>query len=627
MKLVTTSNAPQVLSLLSKELLGVNAKVRDLTGGFSKLKLAIGGAMSVFAGEKILSSLARIAVKGDDLLDQQNQMLRLGISARDVTAATANYWANVAKAVPTSTVAEYLKTVKELRAVTGDITTAEKFAPAALKFDSLLSNITGTDMHGQLYKLLRAGELKGIATDPEKLNALVTQAYSYIAAFGGKLTPAMIQNLAVRGGTAWQNADLGKSFGPMAVLAAEMGTSGSGGSGSSPGVVLNQLQQLMLGAHTMSKQQAAAFAQLGILDPSKTVATGFGGGSRQLMPGAMKGSSQYAGDVPGWARNVIWPAIVRAAHGDPALEQALLAKIAPNINAQKAIELFGNPEFLKQQEKDIGLSQQVLKQGMAYSSFAKNDPKGVIAGFTDQYNSMLSAIGAPMMQAAMPVMTSITGMFTSIGQFATAHPRAIQEIGEGFAFLGGTLVAGGITALLAMLGPVGWVAALITGLGALAIKFSNIVPIVKAFGEVIAGLFHKLESLLGIGSAPNAPAGALPGFQYFDPTLYTGGGSLSPAMYGSASVASIGRSIASPMGHVSGMPMINGATSAASSGSAMRLMNDLVGKCGWSPEAAAVMAGNVATEFRIQHRLDRRPRYVIRSGTMASEFARHVSWR
>ena len=37
-KLVMTSNAPQVLSLLSKELLGVNAKVRDLTGGFQQVE-------------------------------------------------------------------------------------------------------------------------------------------------------------------------------------------------------------------------------------------------------------------------------------------------------------------------------------------------------------------------------------------------------------------------------------------------------------------------------------------------------------------------------------------------------------------------------------------------------------
>ena len=60
-KLAMTSNHSQVISALSSSLLGVNAKVSQLTGGFSRLKLAIGGAFGVFAGEKMIAGAATLS--------------------------------------------------------------------------------------------------------------------------------------------------------------------------------------------------------------------------------------------------------------------------------------------------------------------------------------------------------------------------------------------------------------------------------------------------------------------------------------------------------------------------------------------------------------------------------------
>lgn len=358
-----------VLAIISRDLLGLRTSIKDIESQFGRWAVAAGGVAAILGGTAIIGGVAKVALAGKELLNQQNQMIRLGISQNEVLQAGKKYWSEVASAVPTSTFAEYLQTVKELRAVTGSLETAEAFAPRALMFDALLSNVMGHERHGELYKLLRAGELKGIATDPQKLDDLIQQSYAYISAFGGKLTSAMIQNLAVRGGTAWMNANLKTAFGPMAILAAEMGAQGGGGgSSSSPGVVLYQLQQLMMGAHTLTKQQAAVFQQLDLLDMSKVTKTGFGGGFLQLQPGAIKGSLEYAGNVPGWAKEVVWPALAKASQGNDALLQLLLAKIAPTTNMAKAIELFGNPEFLKQQAKDLGLADisMLLKSGIPF---------------------------------------------------------------------------------------------------------------------------------------------------------------------------------------------------------------------------------------------------------------------
>jgi hypothetical protein len=502
-----TNGMSPVLSVISRQLLGINASTKQIEQNIGRWKVALVAAGAGFAGAAVWRSLSKLADHGTELLDQQNQLLRLGISQNDVLATTAKYWKDVAKAVPTSSVVEYLKTVKELRAVTGDMKTAEDFAPKALKFDALLSNVMGKEIHGELYRLLRAGEMKGIATDPGKLNDLIQQAYSYIAAFGGKLTAAMIQNLAVRGGTAWMNADLKKSFGPMAVLAAEMGASGGGGSSSSPGVVLYQLQQLMMGAHTMSKQQAAIFQQLGLLDMSKTTKTGFGGGSLQLQPGAIKGSTEYAGNVPGWAKDVVWPALVKASHGSEALLQNLLAKIAPTTNMAKAVELFGNPEFLKQQQKDLGMADLAEPLKPAYSSFVKNNPKGVSESYDAQYNSMISTMGAAILPIKMEWVQAMTALFTEIGKFAAANPETIKAFGVMLGVISAVAVGGAVLALG-------------TAIASMAAAAAPAAIAIGAFGAALGALTALIPHLPSMPKTPGFLPGAGDGMPSYDPTAH-----------------------------------------------------------------------------------------------------------
>ena len=133
----------------------------------------------------------------------------------------------------------------------------------------------------------------------------------------------------------------------------------------------------------------------------------------------------HKGDLPGWIKDVVYPKILAAAGGDDVLAQSLIAKMFPNRNAAKLVEMFGNPKFLDQQEKDLGLAGKVKPIDQAYADYIKTNPKGTKAAFNDQYESMMQSIGAPLMQAALPVMQAVTSMFTKIGEIANAHPEAI----------------------------------------------------------------------------------------------------------------------------------------------------------------------------------------------------------
>ena len=495
-----------VLAVISRDLLGIRAPIGQITAQFAQWNQRLIGVAGVLGGTAIIGGLMKIAEHGDKILDQQDKLQRAGLLYADVLKLQSDYYGKIAKAVPTSTASDFLKNVGELRAVTGSTDEAAALAPKALMVDTLLSNALGREVHGEYYKLLRSAEMKGISTDPGKLQQFTDQIFSYVTAFGGKLSAEDFQTLARRGGTAFMNAKP-EAIGPLAVLAADLG-------GSAAGTTLMTLQQLQQGANTLTKQQGQTLGDLGLIDMSKATQTGFGGSRLQLAPGAMKGALEHVGDLPGWIKDTVYPALKEASHGDEAILQSLIAKISPNRNAAKLIEMFGNPKFLDQQGKDLGLARQVEPIPDAYKHFIERSPLGVKQAFNKQYASMLQAIGAPMMQAALPVMREVTAMFSTMGQFANSHPEAIKLIAEGIAALGVALGAAGIATLVALGGVPAIVTGLVAAVGSLiALNWGAVtgwlmtIPtaINSAVNGIVGGMNKLIDFLMGI-------AGKIAGF-------------------------------------------------------------------------------------------------------------------
>ena len=491
-----------VLHVIREDMFKLSGGIRNLENSFEKMGAAGKAAFSALgaaAGTAVVVGLTKLADKGTELLNQQDKLQRSGVVLNDVLKLQADYFERVAKAVPTSTASEYLKTVNELRSVTGSQAAAAALAPRAMMADALISNALGSDQSGAYYKLLRSAEMKGISTDPKKLQQLTDQAFSYITAFGGKLTPQDFQTFAKTGGTAWMNLKP-EAFGPAAVAMADLG-------GFRAGTAMQTLQQLQQGTMTLSKQQAAALEKAGLLDMSKTTKTGFGGGKLQLQPGAILGSLEYMGDLPGWVKEIVYPHMMKAAGGDEALYQNMLGKEAPNRNAAKMIQMFGDKGFRDQIAKDLGLAGQVKPLEQAYQDFTTRNPVGVKKAFSDQFESMLSAIGAPLMLAAMPVMKNLTSMFTSIGSLANSNPELIQSLGKLFAQLGAIGIGAGAGSLIGLLfgppgaavgGLVGALIASITALAALnwdtvSTGFNTIKDAITKFAEWLHGIGQMIS--------------------------------------------------------------------------------------------------------------------------------------
>jgi hypothetical protein len=493
-----------VLATIAARCAGVDREFKNLGEGMKKTLAGVG---LMAGGAEILKTVWDIAKGSKELLNQQEQLGRAGVSHLDVVNLTADAYERMSKVVPTASVDEMLRTAREMRAIVGDkasMATLEATTAKALQVDALLSNTFGTEKHGEYYKLLRSAEMKGIATDEAKRTALTDAAFSYITAFGGKLTANDFQTMARRGGTAWMNAKP-ESIGPLAILAAELG-------GQTAGQTAMTLQQLQMGANTLSKQQGEVLNQAGLLDMSKVTKTGFGGGRLQVGPGGILGSLQYAGDLPGWIKNVVYPHILAAAGGDDALAQSLISKISPNRNAAKLVEMFGSPGFLDQQAKDLGLAGKVKSIDDAYKSFVDTNPTGVEAAFEAQKKSMIEAMGSPMMQAAIPIMKSITDMFTNIGGWANAHPetaaqigKAITAIGIAIVGVGAVFVTAGIATAIGFMGPFA------AGIAAIGSAIAVAGAAYALYGDQIKGVFTSIgnDMVNGIASLPGQASAAI----------------------------------------------------------------------------------------------------------------------
>src|ERR1700733_4487818 len=90
--LAMTSNAPQVLQVLSGKLLGVHAQVKELQGGLNRLKFALGGAFAVSGAVFGLKTMEKLVEHGNDLVKIQRDMAQAGATNVQVQEAYAKAW-------------------------------------------------------------------------------------------------------------------------------------------------------------------------------------------------------------------------------------------------------------------------------------------------------------------------------------------------------------------------------------------------------------------------------------------------------------------------------------------------------------------------------------------------------
>lgn len=140
-ELAMSGNLAQALGAITANMgnmLGLQGK---LTRGFQAWRPAILGAVAAFAGFESLKGLFHIAQASKDLLNQQDQLARSGLKLNDILRIQGNFYEKISKTVPTASAADFLKSVGEMRAITGPgseaLDEASRLATKALMVDTL----------------------------------------------------------------------------------------------------------------------------------------------------------------------------------------------------------------------------------------------------------------------------------------------------------------------------------------------------------------------------------------------------------------------------------------------------------------------------------------------------------
>lgn len=495
--LAMTSNAPQVLKALSSGLLGVNAQVKQLTGGFDKLKLAIGGAFAIFAGREMLGAFDKIVKAGDELVHQQNLMRMAGVSNLEIARATAQAYETSAR-VQTTSVAENLKHLRELRYAFGDLGKAQSALMSVEKSSTILRALNPA-AGDQVWELAKALESRGETRDVNAFAKVLDEMTKVSIASGGKVTPQMyFQNLKYGRSAAlgWDDAFIGGAFPRL------MQELGSGGGGSAGNALMSAFRAV--GSGQTTKTAAQEFAKLGLgvmtaipgsasaqLDHVPGFSTrsknGFDhfrhhsgrldhtrGGAVRL--GNVVGSDLFISNPYEWVQQVLVPALLRNNFNTPQAMQLEISRMFSNRTAADAMTKFAlqgrallgaNSQF----EKDIRLQRGSMNLESAYNQLIQHDWETNLQAFSKQFDSLLQTLGSAVVPTATGYLRQVTDALTGLTKFSAAHPGLMKDLGIGLGILGASLVGAGTVALIAAIGPVGWLAGGIIALGAAAVTF------------------------------------------------------------------------------------------------------------------------------------------------------------
>lgn len=532
--LVMTGNFAQVLGTLSQQLLGVNAKVKELEGGFGRLKLAITGALGVFAGVKVLETMGTMVKYGDQLVHQQNLLALAGAKQKEVQEATAKAY-EVSARVQTANVAEVLKHITELRYAFGDLNKASQVTEMTEKANSVMQGVAS--QYGRtipndenVWSVVKSLEMTNKTVDPTEYGSYLDTMTKLYTASGGKITPQQIFQAFKYGRTAAQDWDQQFIGGALGRAIQNLGGgSGGGGGRAGPGNALMSAYAAIVGDQ-MTKKAAGQFKGLGMYQGHK-----------------IAGADLFQKNPYEWVQQVLVPSLKAKGITSPDAVRAEIERLFPNRTASQIISEFATQgrvmmgEENSMYEKDIRLQGAAMGWDQGFGMMMSSDYRTNMTAFQEQWKSLMQTLGAAMVPVAIKVLKAFTEAFTEFTKFASLHPEAIREIGIAIGALAAALAVISAGALIAAIGPLigagGLIAGVATALSVLAAThWSEIKSGLATVADALSGLWGSLKNMAPglygpFGSPTNYQGGG--GGAYYQPASYTtyGGGSGGGAGY------------------------------------------------------------------------------------------------
>lgn len=490
-----SSNATQIFGALGQHFLKLDKHLMNFQNNWKKTALLVGGGLGVFGGITVLKGAEKLIDHGNDLVKIQRDMAQAGVSSTQIQEAYAKAWQMTAKYQNMSAV-EVLKMQNDARMTFGDQGQATHHIDDFVQMASFLKAYEGGEHSSHSEGLLRevnaamkSGELAG-KINPEEMAEHVKQLTAMKIAYGEQLKIGQYLTAQRAAGVALRNSSDAFRYGMFPALVQE--------NGPGAGVMLmTAFNKIVAGTGNRTKS-LEHMADIGLLHKDQLDYDKVGRIKGLKDPSAILNNHDAAVNFGDWVMKTFKP-LIDAKTEDPIRQAQMISAMFPDRNAAKAIT-----EIIQQYRKLAKDAEQMAKARAAM------DTTGYNAGswdyqkeaFQTQWTNLMDALGAPLVKTATENLKKINEQMAGFSQWAGKPENAdtVRRIGEGIIILGGALLGAGAVAIIAALGPAGW---LVLGIGALAaacvmlnVQWSTFTSAFGRLREVLSGPWVAILSAI-----------------------------------------------------------------------------------------------------------------------------------
>ncbi|MGD0635067.1 MAG: hypothetical protein ABSA13_12455 [Beijerinckiaceae bacterium] len=495
--LTATNGVSSVLAVLSKEVLGLNASVANLTKGFNGLKIGIIGAVTAAAGLGAFKVFEKFEEAGEKLVHVKTVFeAALPVTERmaDMAQVTAAAWKEAGSNL-NSSVTDNIEAMHDLYNVTQSIPHAMELLPSFNLLRNSMDAVadghnTEHSSNASVGAAVRALEMSGHNTVEELKNLSHNLQASMVALRGRVTGSAMLTQIGTAGDSRYGFSPEFLTYGVPAMMAT--------GLGNRTGQALNAISNNIYGGVSSSEMQMRGQIKWGLqsdedrMDPKRkkpgfTVGTSFEAAKLRENP------YEWANDYRKFLHDVkhvnvdslteMQKVIGEIGRGNKLLKAGLDEILLPPTNRQLGKEITN--------EKNVA--------GDATNFVNENDPKAVRAELHKQFENAMAGVGEQFVQPMMDnIIKPLTAAMKDVSQFAAANPAAMAVMGKGLLGLAAGLTALGIamvtTGIVAAIGAGGTFAALAVGVVALAAAVALFAPgVFQAAADQITKFYNFLQ--------------------------------------------------------------------------------------------------------------------------------------
>ena len=414
-RLSAVNGLSPVIATLAKEFAGLGARVKDIEGGWTRIKTVMLGVAAVAGSVELGKGMTKVLDAGGELVKQQTLLGNMGVSAAEIAETSAKAQLATHEVIGT-TIAENIKGMREMMGVMPDLKEAQdKYIPT-MRAAKVLESLTGTPADQSLQTLAKAIELRGGGTDPktgkldpERFEHEAESAVRAIIASGGMVNADKLLMAMQQAGPMAKAVDNADTF-YKGILTAMMDMGGR-----RAGTALTAVGRQLLGGK-MGKGTAEEMQRIGILKEGMWHASGTG---TYVKPGDFVGEDILKDSnkgVSAWFKEVLIPAFKNMGLTSNSDIQQELYRVFGTETARRLAGLF--IQNASQVERDAKLYDNALG-GQAYSNIAGGDLGANEKGLTDAFTSLMQALGgASSSRRSRRCIRSRTALTASAGSFS-----------------------------------------------------------------------------------------------------------------------------------------------------------------------------------------------------------------